>query len=113
MNIARSPFHVCLFLYFFCVKFVHHPGSNTVHVEFEVSLALYTIICSRETVSVYWDSFVLGCAGYPLPVGWISGHFLKSISGENSTRYRISHPDSDWSILAVSSPIESAAGSHY
>ena len=27
--------------------------------------------------------------------------------------YRISQPDSDWSFLAVSSPVESSSGSHY
>jgi len=42
--------------------------------------------------------------------GWpdrISGHFLISGSGQNGTKNRISEPDSDWSFLAVSSPVES------
>jgi len=31
-------------------------------------------------------------------------------SGQNDTKNRISEPDSDWSFLAVSSPIESVTG---
>jgi len=58
-----------------------------------------------------------GCTRYLVPVGQISGHFLKSGSGSSSSQngisYQIFQPDSDWSFMAVSSPIKSAAWSHY
>jgi len=34
-------------------------------------------------------------------------------SGQNGTKNRISQPDSDWSFLEVSSPIESVTGNYY
>jgi len=37
--------------------------------------------------------------------------FFEPGSSQNSTRYLISQPDTDWFFLAVSSPIESAAES--